>query len=113
VKQYEIRWARMPEPVGLRPVLLLSRSPSYAYLASVLAAEVTTRVRGIAQEVPLASRADGVPKACVIKLDNIHLVATRSLGTLIAIAPGSRPPGYLKALIRISRNRTPAGSRGC
>jgi len=98
VKQYEIRWARMPEPVGLRPVLLLSRSPSYAYLASVLAAEVTTRVRGIAQEVPLASRADGVPKACVIKLDNIHLVATGSLGTLIATLRPARVVEVKRAL---------------
>lgn len=83
MKQYEIRWARMPEPVGLRPLLLLSRTPAYSYLTKVLAAEVTTRVRGIAQEVPLTLR-DGVPKACAVKLDNLHLVATRSLGQLIA-----------------------------
>lgn len=83
MKQYEIRWTRLPEPIGLRPLLLLSRSQAYAYLTSVLAAEVTTRVRGIPQEVQLGPR-DGMPKLCAAKLDNVHLVATRSIGPLIA-----------------------------
>lgn len=89
MKQYEVRWARLPEPIGLRPLLLLSRSPAYAYLTKVLAAEVTTRVRGIAQEVRLGSK-DGMPKACAAKLDNVHLVPTRSIGPLISTLRAER-----------------------
>lgn len=89
MKQYEIRWARMPEPVGLRPVLLLTRNPAYSYLTKILAAEVTTRVRGIAQEVRLSLR-DGVPKPCAIKLENVHLVATEALGPRIAMLAPTR-----------------------
>jgi mRNA-degrading endonuclease toxin of MazEF toxin-antitoxin module len=68
-----VRWARLPEPLGLRPVLLLTRTSAYAYLSKVLAAEVTTHIRGIPQEVALG-RKDGLPKRCVAKLDNIHLI---------------------------------------
>jgi mRNA interferase MazF len=50
VKQYEIWWADLPEPVGRRPVLLLSRSPAYDYLHNVTVVEVTTTVRSIPQE---------------------------------------------------------------
>ena len=50
LKQYEIRWANLPLPIGRRPVLLLTRTPAYAYLAKVIVAEVTTTVRGIPQE---------------------------------------------------------------
>jgi mRNA interferase MazF len=82
VKQYEIRWARLPDPIGLRPLLLLSRTPAYAYLSKVLAAEVTTRLRGIPQEVRLGAR-DGMPKLCAAKLDNVHLVPTESIGALM------------------------------
>jgi mRNA interferase MazF len=73
----------MPEPIGIRPLLLLSRTTAYGYLTKVLVAEVTTRIRGIPQEVKLGAR-DGVPKPCAAKLDNIHLVATKSIGPLIA-----------------------------
>jgi len=83
MKQYEIRWAKLPEPIGLRAMLLLTRSTAYTYLTKVLAAEVTTHVRGIPQEVRLSQR-DGLPKPCAAKLDNIHLIATRSIGQPVA-----------------------------
>lgn len=97
MKQYEIRWVRLPEPVGLRPLLLLSRTSAYEYLSKVLAAEVTTRIRGIPQEVRLGSR-DGMPKPCTAKLDNIHLVATRSIGPLITRLGAQRIPDVKRAL---------------
>ena len=71
MKQYEIWWAILPEPLGTRPVLLLSRDAAYDYLSRVLAVEVTTRVRGIPQEIPL-SAAEGLPRRCVANVDNLH-----------------------------------------
>lgn len=97
MKPYEIRWAQLPEPVGLRPVLLLTRSSAYAYLSKVLAAEVTTHIRGIPQEVALG-RKDGLPKPCVAKLDNIHLIPTRSLGDVLAVLAASRHVEVKRAL---------------
>lgn len=40
------------DPVGRRPVLLLSRTSAFAYLNRVLVAEVTTTVRGIPRKFP-------------------------------------------------------------
>jgi mRNA interferase MazF len=97
MKQYEIRWARLPEPVGHRPVLLLTRSTAYSYLTKILAAEVTTRVRGIAQEVPLGPR-DGLPKRCAAKLDNVHLIPARAIGDLIAALHPERIPEVKRAM---------------
>jgi mRNA interferase MazF len=78
VRQYELWWARLPEPIGRRPVMLLSRDSAYAYLTRVLVVEVTSTVRAIPVEVPLGP-AEGVPRKCVANLDNLHVVPKRSL----------------------------------
>jgi mRNA interferase MazF len=97
MKQYEIRWTRLPDPIGLRPMLLLTRTSAYAYLTRVLAAEVTTHLRGIAQEVRLGPR-DGMPKVCAAKLDSVHLIATQSIGELITLLPAKRITDVKRAL---------------
>jgi mRNA-degrading endonuclease toxin of MazEF toxin-antitoxin module len=56
VKQYELWWAELPEPIGTHPVLLLSRNGAYQYLNRVHAVEVTTKVRMIPQELALGRR---------------------------------------------------------
>jgi mRNA-degrading endonuclease toxin of MazEF toxin-antitoxin module len=71
VKQYETWWAQLPELVGTRPVLLLSRDSAYEYLNRVLAVEVTSRIRGIPQELALGAR-EGLPQRCVANLDNLR-----------------------------------------
>ena len=73
MKQYETWWAELPEPVGTRPVVLLSRDSAYEYLNRVLAVEVTSRVRGIPQEVALGAR-EGLPQRCVANLDNLRAI---------------------------------------
>jgi len=73
VKQYEVWWADLPEPVGRRPVLLLSRAGSYSYLRSIIAVEITTKVRVIPQEVVLGRR-EGLPRRCVANFDNVRSV---------------------------------------
>ncbi len=97
MKQYQIRWAHLPEPIGHRPMLLLTRSAAYGYLTKILAAEVTTHTRGIAVEVPFGRR-DGVPKSCAAKLDNIHLLPIRSIGELIATVRPERVVEIKRAL---------------
>jgi len=89
MRQFEIRWAALPEPVGPRPVLLLSRTAAYQYLTKVIVAEVTTTKRAISQEVNLGRR-EGVPHPCVANLDNIHVVAKEALGKRIGVVAPNR-----------------------
>jgi mRNA interferase MazF len=85
MKQYEIWWADLPAPIGRRPVMLLSRDAAYEFLSKYIAAEITTRVRAIPQEVRLGRR-EGMTVACAANFDNIHVVGrahlTKRAGTL-------------------------------
>ena len=78
MKQYELWRAELPEPVGARPVLLLSRNGAYQYLCRVLAIEVTTKIRMIPQELALGSR-EGMPRRCVANFDNLRTVPVAAL----------------------------------
>jgi len=80
VKQYDVRWADLPAPIGRRPVLLLTRSPAYAYLTKVMVAEITSTIRGIPQEVPVGS-AEGLRGPSVANLDNVHVIPKAVVGT--------------------------------
>jgi mRNA interferase MazF len=87
VKQFELWWAALPEPIGRRPVLLLSRSAAYEYLTRVMVAEVTTTVRGIPQEVPFG-RAEGLKQRSVANFDAVHVVLkSRLLERIGELAP--------------------------
>lgn len=97
MKQYELRWANLPAPVGRRPVLLLTRTPAYAYLNKVIVAEVTTTIRGIPQEVPVGRR-EHLRHASVVNLDNMHVVPTSCLGTLIGTLGPPREREVKRAL---------------
>ncbi len=91
VRQYDILWGNLPEPIGRRPVLLLTRTPAYTYLNKVVVAEVTSTIRGIPQEVPVGKR-EGLSRASVVNLDNIHVVPKLLLGERLGgIAPGREP----------------------
>jgi mRNA interferase MazF len=74
----EIWWAELRPEAGKRPVVLLSRDEAYVIRELVTVAPVATRIRHIPSEVPL-SLEDGLPKPCVINLDNITTIAKSSL----------------------------------
>lgn len=97
MRQYELRWAALPQPIGRRPVLLLSRTPSYQYLSKVIVAEVTTTVRHIPQEVSLGRR-EGLLHPSVANFDNVHVVAKSWLGGRIGALPQSREIEVKRAL---------------
>lgn len=62
----------------VRPVVVLTRDPMGRLLNAVLAAPVTSTVRGISTEVAVGP-ADGVRLASVANLDNLQLVARSRL----------------------------------
>ncbi len=89
MRQFELRWANLPQPAGRRPVLLLSRTPAYEYLNKILVVEITTRVRGIPQEVSFGKR-EGLPRACVANLDALRLIERSLIGDRLGVLAPSR-----------------------
>jgi len=94
VRRGEVWWAELPQPVGRRPVLLLSRDAAYSVRTSVTVGMVTRTIRNIPVEVPLGKE-DGMPTSCVVNLDDIltipksrlaERIATLSPGKMIAVA---------------------------
>jgi mRNA interferase MazF len=97
MRQYEIRWANLPSPIGRRPVLLLTRSPAYQYLNKVIVAEVTSTIRHIPQEIALG-RKEGLRQTSVANFDNIHVIPISVVGERIGVVAAGREPEIKRAL---------------
>jgi mRNA interferase MazF len=69
VSRGEVWWVEEPA-AGRRPHLVLTRHRVVASLNAILAVPATTTIRDIPTEVPLG-RADGMPRDCVLSLDNV------------------------------------------
>jgi len=63
-------------------VVLLTRTPGYAYLNKVLIAELTSTIRNIPQEVSLGKH-EGLVRSSVVNFDNIHVIPKAILGKRI------------------------------
>jgi mRNA interferase MazF len=87
----------MPEPIGRRPVMLLSRDAAYTYLNKVIVVEVTSTIRNIPVEVPLG-RAEGLRHRSVANLDNVHVIVRGSLTSRIGTLARERVPEIKRAL---------------
>jgi mRNA interferase MazF len=87
MKRGDVWWAKLPAPIGRRPVVLLSRNSAYAVRDSVTVAPVTRTIYGIPVEVPLGPE-EGLPKACVVNLDSVLTIPKRTFERPI----GSLPP---------------------
>jgi mRNA interferase MazF len=85
--QGQIWWANLPEPLGWRPVLILTRNDALPKLHYVTVAPLTRTIRGIDSEVILEPE-DGVRARSAVTLDNIATIEqdllTRHLTTLSA-----------------------------
>jgi mRNA interferase MazF len=97
VKQGEIWWANLPEPIKRRPVLLLSRNEAYKIRSSITVAIITTTIRNIPVEVPLG-RKERLPKACVANLDTIITIEKATLETRLCALPDSKWNEVVSAL---------------
>lgn len=89
MRRGEVWWAELPEPVGRRPVVLLTRDGAYGYRTMATVAPVTTTIRAIPAEVELGP-ADGVPRRCVVNLDNLQTIDQRRLHGRIAFLAAER-----------------------
>jgi mRNA interferase MazF len=73
MRRGEVWWADLGEPIGTRPVLLLTRDEGIQVRTNVTVALITTHIRGIPTEVELGP-ADGLPRECVADLDSLQTI---------------------------------------
>ncbi|HET8929803.1 MAG TPA: type II toxin-antitoxin system PemK/MazF family toxin [Acidimicrobiales bacterium] len=90
VSRGEVWWYEHPD-AGRRPFAILTRTEACGVLNQVLAAPATTVIRQIPTEVPL-DKHDGMPRRCVLSLDNVTLIrpalCTELITTLDAATMG-------------------------
>ena len=73
MRRAEIWWAELPQPVGHRPVVILTRDAVAPTIENQVVALVTRTVRGVPTEVELGKK-QGLPGRSVASLDNILTV---------------------------------------
>lgn len=71
--QGEVWWANLPDPVGWRPVVILTRNSAIPVLHSVTVAPLTRTLRNVPTEV-VVDVDDGVPTRSAVSLDNIATI---------------------------------------
>lgn len=71
MRRGEIWWYEHPDQ-GRRPHLILTRTAAIPVLRQLITVPATTTVRGIPTEVSLGL-GDGMPRECVLTLDNVTL----------------------------------------
>lgn len=76
---------------------MLSRDAVLGSLARPLVAPLTTRLRDLPTEVAL-DRADGVPRSCVVSLDNVQPIARSLLVERVARLTPERMAEVCRAL---------------
>lgn len=73
----EVWWAQVGR--RRRPVVVLTRPQVIDVRELVTVAEITTTVRGLAVEVPLAESVPGLAVGSVVNLDGLHTMRRSSL----------------------------------
>ncbi|MGH2595891.1 MAG: type II toxin-antitoxin system PemK/MazF family toxin [Actinomycetota bacterium] len=89
MRRGELYWAKLPPPVGRRPVLIVTRSSVLGVRTSVTVAPVTRTIRSIPSELPL-DRAHGLRVVSVANCDTLQTIPRALLGP--------RPIGRLSLL---------------
>jgi mRNA interferase MazF len=85
LRRGDLYWARLPQPRGRRPVVIVSRTKAARVRSVVTVAPVTRMIRGLGSELPLGPD-DGLKVRCVANCDNIETVSkarlTKRIGSL-------------------------------
>lgn len=81
----------------IRPVLVVTRSAVIPHLHSVIAAPVTSTIRGIPSELPV-SEEEGLLRESVVNFDNLQLVSRSRLIRRIGALAGLKLDDACRAL---------------
>lgn len=82
MRRGEVWWAELPQPVGTRPVLVLTRDAVVNSIESIVVALVTRTIRNLPSEVIL-SKQEGLPVRSVASMDNLMTVPRTRLSRLM------------------------------
>ncbi len=85
----EVRLYQFPRPNKQRPVVVLTRQSSIAYLSAVTVAPITSTIRDVPSEVRL-TEADGMKGECAVNLHNVVTVSKAHLGRRVAVLSPER-----------------------
>jgi mRNA interferase MazF len=96
VNRGDVCWIELPHQKR-RPAVVLTRSQAIPVMRKVTVAFLTGTIRGIPTEVPLGPD-DGLPKECVVSLDNVRTISRALLSEPIANLSGPRMLEVCKAL---------------
>lgn len=96
VSRGAVFWLEL-ELEGRRPVYVLTRDEAIGNLAGIVVATITSRTRGLRSEVPLGTD-DGMPRECVISLDNLRTIPKALLTEPITKLAPERISEVCKAL---------------
>ena len=97
MRRNEVWWAELPRPVGPRPVLILTRNSVLESIDSIVVAVVTRTIRNLPTEIRLG-RKEGLPRPCVVNLDNLLTVPKRRLARLIGSLGAAKTDELNRAL---------------
>ncbi len=86
MKRGELWWAEVDKR---RPVVLVSREEAYAIRALVIAAPVSTTLRGFAVEVRVGRR-EGLPRDGVVNCDWLVTISKDRLVERIGVLPSAK-----------------------
>jgi mRNA interferase MazF len=95
--QGQVWWANLPDPLGWRPVLILTRDDALPKLHYATVAPLSRTIRGIDSEVVLEV-SDGVPTRSAVTLDNIFTIEQDLLVRLLASLSADRMNEVWEAL---------------
>lgn len=79
MRRGELYWAHLPDPIGRRPVLIVTRTEVLGVRTSVTVAPITRTIRRIPSELALG-RAHGLRAASVANCDTLQTIPKASLG---------------------------------
>jgi mRNA interferase MazF len=96
----DVRLYRFASPDKSRPVVVLTRDSSIAYLSTVSVAPITSTIRGVPSEVVLGED-DGMKAPCAVNLHNTITVSQGRLGKRVARLNSIRM-GEICAALRFS-----------
>ena len=94
----DVYWIKFKEPDKRRPALIITRDSGIPLLNSLTVIPITSSLRDNASTVWL-DETDGMPKPCVINVDNIQTVSKDKIGAYVTHLEDTKLTEVFEAMI--------------